>query len=181
MSDPKHGLTHSELGELDPDFTEEPNRRTDPWVGPALSELYGTVGDDGADDDLGPRPASWGELMELLDECWPAEFFPTLEDDPTRDAGARIVSLLRWVDMLRAQPPTWRMSTALGIPVTYAEEASHAIAGARPAVGETATQFLARLFELSKRAPITYGVPDSSEFGAMAAIKNFVARSRFRK
>jgi len=46
---------------------------------------------------------SWAELMEILDEQWPADFFPTLEDDPMRDAGARIVSLLRWVDMLRVQ------------------------------------------------------------------------------
>ena len=44
------------------------------------------------------RLHSWAGLMELLDEHWPADLFPTLEDDPGRDAGARIVSLLRWVD-----------------------------------------------------------------------------------
>ena len=51
------------------------------------------------------RLISWSGLMELLDEHWPANLFPTLEDDPERDAGARIVSLLRWVDRLRAQAP----------------------------------------------------------------------------
>ena len=45
---------------------------------------------------------SWAGLMELLDEHWPADLFPTLKDDPKRDAGARIVSLLRWVDRDRA-------------------------------------------------------------------------------
>jgi len=140
------------------DETEEPSRLTDPWVGPALSELYG--------DDHGPtRPPSWGELMELLDECWPAEFFPTLEDDPTRDAGARIVSLLRWVDMLQAQPPTWRMATALG----------------RPMEDEDTTQFLDRMYELAHRVPIRYTNPDSSEFGAKAAIHRFIARSRIKR
>ena len=107
MSDPKHGLTHSELGELDPDFEAA---------------------------DHGPtRPASWGDLMALLDECWPADFFPTLEDDPTRDAGARIVSLLRWVDRLQAQ------------------------LDGRPRVGEDPGQFLARMFEQAKHAPIVRG------------------------
>jgi len=47
------------------------------------------------------RLISWAGLMELLDEHWPADIFPTLEDDLERDAGARIVSLLRWVDRLK--------------------------------------------------------------------------------
>lgn len=46
---------------------------------------------------------SWAGLMELLDQHWPAETFPTREDDLARDAGARIVSLLRWVDQLKTQ------------------------------------------------------------------------------
>jgi len=45
---------------------------------------------------------SWAGLMALLDEHWPEDIFPTREDDITRDAGARIVSLVRWVDRLRA-------------------------------------------------------------------------------
>lgn len=45
---------------------------------------------------------SWAGLMALLDEHWSADIFPTREDDLTRDAGARIVSLIRWVDRLRA-------------------------------------------------------------------------------
>jgi len=43
--------------------------------------------------------------MNLLDQHWPDFIFPTLEDDSKRDAGARIVSLLRWVDQLRSARP----------------------------------------------------------------------------
>jgi hypothetical protein len=47
-------------------------------------------------DDCGHH--SWAGLMDLLDEHWPDDIFPTrYEDDDARDAGARIVSLLRWV------------------------------------------------------------------------------------
>lgn len=48
------------------------------------------------------RLHSWAGLMELLDEHWPESIFPTTRDREDRDAGARIVSLLRWVDDLRA-------------------------------------------------------------------------------
>lgn len=49
------------------------------------------------------RLHSWAGLMELLDEHWPEDIFPTVHgDDERRDAGVRIVSLLRWVDQLRA-------------------------------------------------------------------------------
>jgi hypothetical protein len=46
---------------------------------------------------------SWDGLMSLLDEHWPQSIFPTTLDHPARDPGPRIVSLLRWVDNLRAQ------------------------------------------------------------------------------
>ena len=49
------------------------------------------------------RLHSWAGLMELLDEHWPESFIPTAPDDPTRDSGPRIVSLLRWVEGLRAE------------------------------------------------------------------------------
>lgn len=46
----------------------------------------------------------WAGLMELLDEHWPEDIFPTVEgDDERRDAGVRIVSLLRWVNQLREE------------------------------------------------------------------------------
>jgi len=80
------------------DETEEPNRRTDPWVGRALSELYGEDGTNPYHLTPAEQDISWAGLMELLDEHWPADLFPTLKDDPERDSGARIVSLLRWVD-----------------------------------------------------------------------------------
>lgn len=45
---------------------------------------------------------SWSGLMALLDEHWPEDIFPTLtHDDVKRDAGPRIISLIRWVDRLR--------------------------------------------------------------------------------
>jgi hypothetical protein len=47
------------------------------------------------------RLHSWAGLMSLLDEHWPAWLFPTLVDDERRDAGARIVSLIRWVDQMK--------------------------------------------------------------------------------
>jgi hypothetical protein len=47
---------------------------------------------------------SWAGLMALLDEHWPADIFPTLHhDSESRDAGARIVSLLRWVGQLKTE------------------------------------------------------------------------------
>lgn len=49
------------------------------------------------------RLRTWDGLMELLDEKWPEDIFPTLDDDNQRDPGPRIVSLLRWVDQLRAE------------------------------------------------------------------------------
>lgn len=48
------------------------------------------------------RLHSWEGLLELLDDHWPEDIFPTLPDDQSRDPGPRIVSLIRWVDELRA-------------------------------------------------------------------------------
>lgn len=49
------------------------------------------------------RLHTWDGLMSLLDEHWPADIFPTLPDNPDRDPGPRIISLLRWVDNQRAE------------------------------------------------------------------------------
>lgn len=46
------------------------------------------------------RLHSWDGLMELLDEHWPESMIPTLADNEERDAGPRIVSLIRWVAAL---------------------------------------------------------------------------------
>ena len=58
---------------------------------------------------LGPEQArtfpddyGWSDLMVLLDAHWPDDLFPTLPDTDQRDPGPRIVSLLRWVDRLKA-------------------------------------------------------------------------------
>lgn len=48
------------------------------------------------------RLHSWAGLMELLDERYPARLIPTAPDDPARDAGPRIVSLIRRVDEAEA-------------------------------------------------------------------------------
>ena len=47
------------------------------------------------------RLHSWAGLMSLLDEHWPETIFPTMVDDPARDPGPRIVSLLRQIDRYR--------------------------------------------------------------------------------
>lgn len=49
------------------------------------------------------RLRTWDGLMELLNEHWPEDIFPTLPDREDRDPGPRIVSLIRWVDRLRAR------------------------------------------------------------------------------
>jgi hypothetical protein len=49
---------------------------------------------------------SWAGLMDLLDEHWPEDVFPTVPDREDRDPGARIVSLLRWLDAERAGDAT---------------------------------------------------------------------------
>jgi hypothetical protein len=49
------------------------------------------------------RLHSWDGLLELLDEHWPEDIFPTEPDSETRDTGPRIVSLLRWVERLQAE------------------------------------------------------------------------------
>lgn len=50
------------------------------------------------------RMHTWDGLMALLDEHWPEDIFPTMEDTEGRDPGPRIVSLLRWVERLRPKP-----------------------------------------------------------------------------
>ena len=117
--------------------TEEPNRRTDPWVGRALSELYGEDGTNPYHLTPAEQDISWAGLMELLDEHWPADLFPTLQDDPERDAGARIVSLLRWVNMLLATSDTYMVrrldGTSREIQITYTNPDSSEV-GAKAAV-----------------------------------------------
>lgn len=49
------------------------------------------------------RLHTWDGLMSLLDDHWPESIFPTVEDREDRDAGPRIVSLIRWVDQLRTE------------------------------------------------------------------------------
>jgi hypothetical protein len=71
------------------------------WHGDAFEVLSkGRPQFDDDDEDCGHH--SWTGLMQLLDEHWPDDIFPTkYADDPKRDAGPRIVSLMRWVDQLR--------------------------------------------------------------------------------
>jgi hypothetical protein len=49
------------------------------------------------------RLRTWAGLLELLDEHWPEDIFPTEPDSEARDVGPRIVSLLRWVERLRGE------------------------------------------------------------------------------
>jgi hypothetical protein len=65
----------------------------------------GAPGDGLREQDCGHY--SWAGLMRLLDEEWPADIFPTrYVDDPERDAGPRIVSLMRWVQDITAERDT---------------------------------------------------------------------------
>jgi len=58
------------------------------------------------------RLNSWHGLMSVLDEKYPEDIFPTREDDDARDPGPRIVSLVRWVDRLRAENKSMRENVA---------------------------------------------------------------------
>lgn len=54
------------------------------------------------------RLHSWAGLLSLLGEHWPACAWPALDSikdaqDPSRDTGARIVGLIRWVEQLSAE------------------------------------------------------------------------------
>jgi hypothetical protein len=44
------------------------------------------------------RLHSWDGLMSLLDEHYPEDIFPTMDDREDRDPGPRIISLLRALD-----------------------------------------------------------------------------------
>lgn len=41
------------------------------------------------------RLHTWQGLLELLDQHWPADIFPTRKDDPGRDTGPRLIAALR--------------------------------------------------------------------------------------
>jgi hypothetical protein len=47
------------------------------------------------------RLHSWDGLLSILDQIYPESIFPTLADDPYRDTGPRIVSLLRQIERVR--------------------------------------------------------------------------------
>ena len=49
------------------------------------------------------RPRTWYELIKLLETHYPEDIFPTLADDPKRDPGPRIVSLMRELDAARTE------------------------------------------------------------------------------
>lgn len=55
---------------------------------------------DALDDSV---PKSWAGLLEILEDAYPEYIFPTLADDPGRDAGPRIISLIRELDATRAR------------------------------------------------------------------------------
>ncbi|MFG3340558.1 hypothetical protein [Glycomyces sp. NPDC048151] len=46
---------------------------------------------------------SWDGLMALVEQHYPENIFPTIAGPDQRDPGPRIVSLVRWVDRLRAE------------------------------------------------------------------------------
>lgn len=80
---------------------------------------------DAAEAEL-DRLHSWAGLMELLDEHYPADLIPTAPDDPARDAGPRIVSLIRRVDAAEAAVERVR---ALHVRVPYADAPEYGYCG----------------------------------------------------
>lgn len=83
------------------------------------------------------RLHSWAGLMELLDEHWPERVWPTLPDSETRDTGARLVSLLRWVEQLSASVHC--RSVERDAAVNRAKRAEAAIAAVRERLKEWRT------------------------------------------
>lgn len=53
-------------------------------------------------------PADWHGLMQILDQHYPESTWPTGEDDPERDPGHRIVSLIRLLDREKLRADSFR-------------------------------------------------------------------------
>ena len=68
------------------------------------------------------RDSGWDILMELLDAHYPASVFPTREDDPGRDPGPRIVSLIRRIDEIRTRIGTLLVGGLIGLAEERAAE-----------------------------------------------------------
>lgn len=79
----------------DSDLADARRRQSDPLAHPSAweSRLLAEV----------DRLRTWDGLMSVLDKYLPEDIWPTRKDDPARDPGPRIVSLIRWVDRLRAE------------------------------------------------------------------------------
>jgi hypothetical protein len=88
------------------------------------------------------RLHSWEGLMSLLDEHWPEDIFPTVEDSGDRDWGPRIVSLLRWVDRLRTEA-TQREELLAKVAFEAARDGQQAgnLAAELPLLGEQGTEY----------------------------------------
>ncbi|MFB7798953.1 hypothetical protein [Isoptericola sp. NPDC056134] len=105
------------------------------WTQRGIDALTDSVSDVGGLLDEVQRLHTWDGLMSLLDEHWPESLFPTLADDESRDAGARIVSLIRWVQQQRRD-----VEIACGAEASadaWAQRA-HAAEAERDALGEAA-------------------------------------------
>ena len=81
------------------------------------------TGRDARDAEI-ERLHTWDGLMSLLDEHWPETILPTLPDEAARDAGSRIVSLIRWVEMLHTEQKQLRARHG-SAPLTLAQAAGH--------------------------------------------------------
>lgn len=56
---------------------------------------------------------TWDGLMGTLNKLYPEDVVPTLPDSELRDPGARIVSLVRQVEKLRADAEQWNRNLEL--------------------------------------------------------------------
>lgn len=108
------------------------------------------------------RLHTWDGLMSLLDEHWPEAILPTLPDEPARDAGSRIVSLIRWIEMLHTE--TRRLGVSLAETIQERQQLRTRLADAeqtRRAALAVAADLTEDLAEARAHEPATAtGAPD---------------------
>lgn len=83
-------------------MTEPMKSFADPMAQAEIERLRAKVAD--LEDQMEHMVSKdWPGLAEILHHCYPEDVFPTLEDNPARDLGPRVVSLLRLLDRERAK------------------------------------------------------------------------------
>ena len=121
------------------------------------------------------RLHTWDGLISLLDEHWPDDIFPTMEDSENRDPGPRIVSLIRWVEQLRGSVESLQKACkTLGEIITRANHMVLDATGAHDLIAEDGDGDWAavwdRMAELCAEAQHLRGLQRDDRATAIAAI-----------